>query len=447
MSDATAWDTGAAQHDAASEDLYSKYAGYYGENVSIARHADGGGYLFKTDELIVAAEDVEDVETALDALNQTYERGRLSARLDHIRMTPGSIPACTLVTRLRALERPDHQPPLRVYPNHILFGNNHGIVKGGPGHAAGPAADALAPPPPPRAGVNDKDSVRVAVLDNGDFVKHEWLNGRVEKVRGQGVRATTMDDAPDYGDTLKKYAGHGTFVTGVVLQHAPAAKIVALEILNDRGYTTDVAAANAIRLLPDDIKVVLMSCGGLTHGHLGTPAIEEALGELWAKHPGLPVVTPAGNEGNDCPFFPAAHKQVIAVAAIGNDRAKASFSNFGSWVDACAPGVGVRSTFVEYKGPVEPQERPSVHTAWTADADDEGAGALAPAPDVEFKGWAYWSGTCFAAARVAGAIAQRIADTGESPAEAAFRVVGDGQKRWTDGGYDIGVPVYPQSWA
>lgn len=55
------------------------------------------------------------------------------------------------------------------------------------------------------------------------------------------------------------------------------------------------------------------------------------------------VVFAAGNDavGN---AVPANYERVIAVGAIGSDGRRASFSNYGSWVDIAAPGVEILST-------------------------------------------------------------------------------------------------------
>jgi len=71
---------------------------------------------------------------------------------------------------------------------------------------------------------------------------------------------------------------------------------------------------------------------------------------------------------------------VVSVGAVG-PSGRAWFSNYGGWVDACAPGIDVVSTyFTSHK---------------------ESA-----APGRKFEGWATWSGTSFAAPKVAAAIAQ-----------------------------------------
>ena len=60
-------------------------------------------------------------------------------------------------------------------------------------------------------------------------------------------------------------------------------------------------------------------------------------------------VAAAGNQGTCRPFFPAALPEVIGVGAV-SAAGRTWFSNFGGWVDACAPGVDVISTFFRLRG-------------------------------------------------------------------------------------------------
>jgi subtilisin family serine protease len=111
------------------------------------------------------------------------------------------------------------------------------------------------------------------------------------------------------------------------------------------------------------------------------------------------IVACAGNAGSDRPFWPAALKRVIAVGSLdaeGDDRA--DFSNYGWWVDACTLGDKVTSSFFNYTD-------------------------HAPGGDEDFTGYASWSGTSFAAPRVAGAIAAKAASDGSSAAAAAAALI------------------------
>lgn len=57
------------------------------------------------------------------------------------------------------------------------------------------------------------------------------------------------------------------------------------------------------------------------------------------------IVAAAGNNGVDGDFFPAAYNYVIAVANTDNTDAKSASSNYGYFVDVCAPGNAINSTW------------------------------------------------------------------------------------------------------
>jgi subtilisin family serine protease len=95
---------------------------------------------------------------------------------------------------------------------------------------------------------------------------------------------------------------------------------------------------------------------------------------------------------------------VIAVGATHCGK-RAWFSNFGPWVDACAPGVDIISTFLDFNGP---------------------ASNLAGIDPDKYTGWALWSGTSFAAPQVAAAIAERMCHHGVDAVSAAAAVIDEG---------------------
>jgi hypothetical protein len=391
-------------------------------NVKRADHRFGGGYLYMARELLVNQDDLDRLRRELEDRGIRLAPGepepiggtplvRLFLHVDE-RKTVAEV-----VTILRAIDLGDRDA-LRVYPNHVTVGASHPK----PFPCDSPRrADPLADPPAngglPGAGV------KVAVLDSGLVAGHPWL----------GTRAVPLDAAADVeqpevqNGVLRHYSGHGSFVAGVVLQCAPGAQVVAKRVFGGDGVTSDTKLADALRALPADIHVINLSLGGTTHNNVGLPATQTALHELSLRRPRPVVVAAAGNDGITQETYPAAFKGVIAVGASQDpDGGRACFSNHGSWVDACAPGRSVHSTFFNIVA--TPEQIPP------------GCLPGPPPGQQQFEWFAKWSGTSFAAPCVAGAIAATMTDQGVDAVEAVFRLVyANGRPHHPDG--DLGTIV------
>jgi hypothetical protein len=151
------------------------------------------------------------------------------------------------------------------------------------------------------------------------------------------------------------------------------------------------------RLDPNDFDVVVMSLGTYTDDDEPPPLARFIKHYVPAR---TLLVAAAGNEGSCRPYWPAALPGVVGVGAL-DSAGRAWFSNFGPWVDACAPGVNVVSTYFDFT---------------------ETAG-----PSRVFEGWAAWSGTSFAAPKVAAAVAHDMYLHRDSAA-AAWRRLSSWQK-------------------
>ncbi|MBA7621063.1 MAG: S8 family serine peptidase [Calditrichaeota bacterium] len=99
------------------------------------------------------------------------------------------------------------------------------------------------------------------------------------------------------------------------------------------GYKGIVYAAN------NGADIVSLSWGGGNYSQIEQESIDYAWGL------GVVIIAAAGNDGSSAQHYPAAYDHVVAVGATEwhNDEL-ASFSNYGSWVDICAPGVRIYST-------------------------------------------------------------------------------------------------------
>ena len=262
---------------------------------------------------------------------------------------------------------------------------NH-LLRGEPEYMGGPfgVPTACAPVAAP-VGNGVGRQVTVAILDTG-ITPHPWFTNSDwwPEVTPEQLDPVTANC--DY--ELDAQAGHGTFVAGVVLQKAPNARLWIDRVLDDIGICDELELLHSLgrvrrREQRSGVKVdvINVSLGGYAHADHPSPLVADSL-RKFGSH--TVVVTAAGNNSSERPFWPAALKDCVAVGA------KATFSDRGWWVDASAPGVDV----------VGPFPRRSANG------------------EIEL-GYARWSGTSFAAPYVAGAIAHLSNDKDITAREAA----------------------------
>lgn len=182
------------------------------------------------------------------------------------------------------------------------------------------------------------DSAPVAIVDTGIDDSHPDLLGKVIK------RANFTWDPDVDGD------GHGTHVAGIVAATTNNSlgvaslgydtKLFSVKSLDNNGSGYYSWIANGIIWSADNgAKVINMSLGGSSNSQI----LKDAVDYAWGK--GSVVVAAAGNSNNSKSFYPAYYVNSIAVAATDSTDTKASFSNYGSWVDLAAPGFSIYSTF------------------------------------------------------------------------------------------------------
>jgi subtilisin family serine protease len=185
-------------------------------------------------------------------------------------------------------------------------------------------------------------TVKVAVLDTGIDSLHYELDGRY---RG-GYNFVAKNPYPWDGHS------HGTHVSGTIAAElngtglmgvSHEVELYALKVLSDAGsgFFSDVYAA-IDWCLQHGIHVANMSLGGRVYDPTGEQVF------LNASNAGLLSVAAAGNgvNGTGTPQinYPAAYQGVMAIGAVGRDRVRAAFSDFGPDLELVAPGVDVRST-------------------------------------------------------------------------------------------------------
>ena len=113
---------------------------------------------------------------------------------------------------------------------------------------------------------------------------------------------------------------------------------MALKFLNSGGYgwTSDAVTA-FYYAVENGADVTSNSWGGGSYSE----TMEDVINYAYSQ--GVIMVASAGNNDSTNPKYPAYYDHMIAVAATDSDDRKASFSNYGDWVDIAAPGVDVLS--------------------------------------------------------------------------------------------------------
>jgi len=184
-------------------------------------------------------------------------------------------------------------------------------------------------------------TINIAILDTGVDQDHPDLASKIISNINFSDSATTDD-----------VYGHGTHVSGIaaaitnngvgVAGLGYSLTLMNVKVLSDTGAGAYSWVASGIVWAADNgAEVINLSLGGSS----ASSTLEDAINYAWGK--GVLIVAAAGNNGDTTPFYPAYYTNSIAVAATDANDARASWSNYGDWVDVAAPGLNIYSTLKE----------------------------------------------------------------------------------------------------
>ncbi len=215
------------------------------------------------------------------------------------------------------------------------------------------------------------------------------------------------------GLTVEQYAGHGTFVAGVVKCFAPAAVVRVEGFLGPSGairesrMVTQLSQALAARTP----HIINLSAGTTTRKNRPLLSFERFFNKrLSALGDTCLLVAAAGNEGVGAKFWPASFTWALGVGSLDRNGGVSDFSNFGNSAEIYAVGRDIVNAFPT--GTYTTREPPyPVETR------------------VFTNGLARWSGTSFSAPMVAGMIAAEMSRNGGDVMAAKETVKGLAQTR------------------
>jgi len=185
------------------------------------------------------------------------------------------------------------------------------------------------------------EDVIIAVLDTGAQLNHPDLEGRFT----EGTNITDPSSSPL--DDL----GHGTHVAGIIGATANNEegiagiswynKIMPVKVLNSNGAGSSYSVAQGIIWATDHgAKVINMSLGNYASADFLHEAIK------YAYDHDVVIIAASGNDNTNRPGYPAAYPEVFAVGATTSTKQRATFSNYGDYIDVAAPGDSIASTYI-----------------------------------------------------------------------------------------------------
>jgi thermitase len=184
------------------------------------------------------------------------------------------------------------------------------------------------------------EDIEIAIVDTGVDLDHPDLKNRL--VKGYNV----IDDRSEPDDDN----GHGTHVAGIIASETNNnegvagmtwfSKIMPIKAMGAKGYGTTFDIAKGIVWAVDHgADVINLSLGNYQPSNV----LEEAVRYAFEKN--VVMVSAAGNDGSDQPTYPSAYPEVLSVSAVDYNGNRASFSNYGDYIDIAAPGVYIPSTY------------------------------------------------------------------------------------------------------
>lgn len=228
-------------------------------------------------------------------------------------------------------------------------------------------------------GVFGNREVIVAVVDSGIDFSHEdlipnlWVNeaelngtpgvdddgnGYKDDIHGYNFVINSAEVVPDHhgthvAGTIGAVNNNGIGVCGIAGGYCPdkpGVRIMGLQILDDNEENNLTNNVKVFQYAAENGATIVNNSWGYLQPVTIMPEADKKAIDYFVRHAGLDengnqtgpmkgglAIFAAGNSAVDLDY-PAAYEKAMAVAAIGPLGKAAYYTNYGDWVDICAPG-------------------------------------------------------------------------------------------------------------
>ncbi len=231
-------------------------------------------------------------------------------------------------------------------------------------------------------GIFGNSNVIVAIIDSGvdyehpDLIGNIWTNeaelngtpgvdddgnGYKDDVHGYNFVAGSAEIHPeDHGThvagTVAAVNNNGIGVCGVAGGRYPekGVRLMCLQIMDAKYPDKGATLARVMQYAAENGAVIAQNSWGYKNDVTTMPSADRDAIDYFINNAGLDsdkkqigpmkgglVVFAAGNDSQDY-AWPAQYDKVLSVASIGPDGKAAYYTNYGSWVNVCAPGGNMR---------------------------------------------------------------------------------------------------------
>lgn len=270
---------------------------------------------------------------------------------------------------------------------------------------------------------------RIALIDSGIDVNHPILEGKINVANSLSY----VEGESSIQDTN----GHGTSVAGIIAQIAPAAEMTAYRVIGDKDGNSEWTIEALLQAVEDGNDIINMSlgtykCKDIDSEMLTIASFDRAV--QYAEYKDVVVVSSAGNkalnldqyyETEHIKHLPGGLNGVVTISS-SYEETLASYSNYGSNVDYCAPGGD--TTYTD-DGLVDISRW--VYCLYPTNKDNGLASLGVP------QGYSLSCGTSLAAPQVTAALADILAVAPTSSTDELVEYLHNGTKDLGESGYDI----------